>query len=251
MKFWNRKNKIEFFHNDASIIENFPIIESKDLKLNWVKKVRQDFQNVKPHTDNRPDFTHLIRCPGIFDLFKYGYIIPLHKDIIIKSKGKTFEYGFNKSKTADFFLSDQASSSASNINLVPTPPWAADFIVKIITGWFVIAPKGVKFLILPIAYPDTFNFTSAIGILDPEISTQLNFQIFWNEKDEKEIVIPAGTPLGHLIPLSEKRYQMVQRNMNQRDHLWIAKLHSATIATFSKISMRIKIANMYNKYWKR
>jgi len=38
MKFWNRKNKIEFFNNEASIIENFPIIESKDLKLNWVKE---------------------------------------------------------------------------------------------------------------------------------------------------------------------------------------------------------------------
>ncbi len=256
MKFWNRKNnKIEFFNNEASIIENFPIIESKDLKLNWVKKARQDFQdNIKPLSNNKPGFispSHLMRCPGIFDLFKYGYIISLHKDIIIKSKGKNFEYGVNKTKNPDFFLSPQASSSESNINLVPTPPWAADFIMKINTGWYVIAPKGVKFLMLPIAYPDTFSFTTAIGILDPEIATQLNFQMFWNEKDEKEIVIPAGTPLGHLIPLSEKKYQMVQRNTNQRDHMWIVKLASATSATFSKTAMRTKITNMYNQYWKR
>ena len=44
MKFWNRRNKIEFFHNEPSIIENFPIIESKDLKLNWVKGARKHFQ---------------------------------------------------------------------------------------------------------------------------------------------------------------------------------------------------------------
>ena len=256
MKFWNRKNKIEFFNNEASIIENFPIIESKDLKLNWVKKARQDFQdNIKPHADNIPGFTHLTRCPGIFDLFKYGYIISLHKDIIIKSKGKSFKVGINKgvnnSVSSDFFLSPQESSSESDINLVPTPPWAADFIMKINTGWYVIAPKGVKFLMLPIAYPDTFSFTTAIGILDPEIATQLNFQLFWNEKDEEEIVIPAGTPLGHLIPLSEKKYQMVQRNTNQRDHMWIVKLASATSATFSKTAMRTKITNMYNQYWKR
>ena len=104
---------------------------------------------------------------------------------------------------------------------------------------------------LPIAYPDTFNFTSAIGILNPEISTQLNFQMFWNEKDEKEIVIPAGTPLGHLIPLSEKRYQMVQRNMNQQDKDWCHKVNSMQGSTFWPYTTRKRMVNMYNKYWKR
>ena len=249
MKFWNRRNKIEFFHNEPSIIDNFPIIESKDLKLNWVKKAKQDFKNVKP--ESKPGFMHLTRCPGIFELFKYGYIIPLHKDIIIKSKGKIFEYAVNKTQDSNFFLTPQPSSTESNINLIPTPPWAADFVIKINTGWSIIAPKGVKFLMLPIAYPDTFNFTPAIGILDPALGTQLNFQMFWNGKDEEEIVIPAGTPLGHLIPLSEKKYQMVQRIMNERDREWVAKFRSANSATFSRSSMRIKITNMYNQYWKR
>ena len=120
MKFWNRKNKIEFFNSEASIIETFPIIESKDLKLNWVKRARQNFQdNVKSGADQKPEFLHLMRCPGIFDLFKYGYIIPLHKDVIIKSQGKNFEYGFNKTinlMTADvesFSIAGQSSSSES------------------------------------------------------------------------------------------------------------------------------------------
>jgi len=251
MKFWNRKNKIEFFHNEPSIIENFPIIEPKDLKLNWVKKAKHDFQIVKPRIENQPGFIHLTRCPGIFDLFKYGYIIPLHRDIIIMPGGEDFKWGVNQTKGPNFSLDQQTSSSESNINLVPTPPWAVDYIIKIDTGWHVIAPKGVKFLMLPIAYPDTFDFTAAIGILDPAISTKLNFQMFWNEKDKEEIVVPAGTPLGHLIPLSEKKYQMVQRNMNQQDHMWITKLHSAYSTTFSRPAMRIKIINMYNQYWKR
>ena len=43
---WSRKNKIEFFNSDPSIIENFPIIESKDLKLKWAKKNQRRFSKL-------------------------------------------------------------------------------------------------------------------------------------------------------------------------------------------------------------
>jgi len=253
MNFWNRRNKIEFFNREVSIIDNFPIIECKNLKLNWVKRAREDFQNnIKPTADTKPGFSHVSRCPGIFDLFKYGYVIPLHKDILIHPKKTFFEYRFNTvSSGSDFDLGCTGSSSESNINLVPTPPWAANFIIKIETGWNVIAPKGIKFIMLPIAYPDTFDFTAATGILNPALTTQINFQMFWNETEKEEVVVRAGTPLGHLIPLSEKKYQMVQRVMNQRDHMWVAKFTAAYDSTFSRLPMRGKVVNMYNKNWKR
>ena len=252
MKFWNRRDKIEFFHNEPSIIETFPIIESKDLKLNWVKRAREDFQNrVKEDETDVPGFSHLLRCPGIFDLFKYGYVIPLHKDILISPKKTSFEYAFNTvSSGSDFQLDLTASSSKSNINLVPTPPWAADFILKMVTGWHVIAPKGVKFIMLPIAYPDTFDFTVSIGILNPAVSTEVNFPMVWNKTEKEKTIIRAGTPLGHLIPLSEKKYEMVQRIMNQRDRDWVGKFHSATRASFWHTTMRSRVVNMYNKHWK-
>ena len=57
---WKQKTKIEFFHNKLNIIDNLPIIEYKDLKLKWAKKVREDFQNrAKKGDNNIPGFTHL------------------------------------------------------------------------------------------------------------------------------------------------------------------------------------------------
>jgi len=250
MKFWNRKTKIEFFHNEPSIIENFPIIESKDLKLNWVDSMKQDFQNlVKEGTNNKPKFNHLSRCPGIFDLFKYGYVISLHKDIILRFKNKRFEWSWGEG-LPPHLENFQISAFSETASLMPTPPWSADVIVKIETGWHVIAPKGIRFIMLPIAYPDTFNFTAAIGILNPALSTEINFPMFWNGTAE-ETIIQAGTPLGHLIPLSEKKYQMVQRNMNQQDHDWVEKLYSAYGSTFWPSTIRRRVVDMYNKYWKR
>ena len=263
MQFLNKKNKIQFFHNEPSIIENFPIIESKALKLKWVDSVKQDFQNlVKEGVDgsisstlNRAtteatEFNHLSRCPGIFDLFKYGYVISLHKDVILNFEGKKFEWrakGNHPPHLENFRIMGQP---ASNIRMIAKPPWASEVILKINTGWNVIAPKGVKFLQLPIAYPDTFEFTAAIGILDPALATQINFQIFWNGT-VGETVLRAGTPLGHLIPLSEKKYQMVQRNMNQRDQVWVEKVSSIYNSTFWRPTVRRKVVDMYNKYWKR
>jgi hypothetical protein len=245
MKFWNRRNKIEFFHNEPSILDNFPIIESKDLKLKWVKRARKDIENSAVNT---PGFTHLTRCPAIFDLFKYGYVIPLHKDIAIKSKRTNFEWHTIMAESEKSKLINGFTEHITN--LIPTPPWSANFILKFNTGWNVIAPKGVKFLQLPIAYPDTFEFTATMGIFNPAVSTQINFPMFWHEMD-KETIIKAGTPLGHLIPLSEKRYQMVQRNMNQQDKDWMDKVNSMQGSTFWPYTTRKRMVDMYNKYWKR
>ena len=267
MKFWNRKNKIEFFHKEPSIIENFPIIESKDLKLEWVKNARKDFNNQHSQGEhNVPGFSHLTRCPGIFDLFKYGYIIPLHTDVIISTKDKNFKWatpaGRSLHRGLDKHLNHQMSPfDYQNFNIgnlspqvsdkMRKPPWVADFIVKVDTGWHIIAPKGVRFLQLPIAYPDTFDFTSTIGILNPAVVSAVNFPMFWNSRVNKETLIKAGTPLGHLIPMSEKKYQMVQRIMNQHDHDWIEKTTSMRNSTFWTYSKRKKIFDLYTKHWKR
>ena len=66
---------------------------------------------------------------------------------------------------------------------------------------------------------------------------------------ESEILIPAGTPLGHLIPLSEKKYQMVQRTVNQRDYDWVERVRSVHNSTFWWHTTRSKVVDMYKKYW--
>ena len=242
----NTKQQIEFFNGEPAVINNFPIIESKDLKLNWVKRLREDFQKqAKEGNTIQPGFRHISNCPGIFDLFRYGYVIPLPKDIMLKPKEKDFDYALPTPGSFDRFGVNWQST-----DLIARPPWAADFIVKIDTGWNVIAPRGVKFLMLPIAYPDTFDFTATMGVLDPAIETKVNFQMFWNAT-EPETLIRAGTPLGHLIPLTEKRYEWTQRTMNQKDRDWTEKLTSAYSSSFWHTSLRGKVVDMYNKYWKR
>tara|TARA_B100000470_G_C19686128_1_gene344315 strand:+ start:62 stop:805 length:744 start_codon:yes stop_codon:yes gene_type:complete len=245
------KEKIEFFNGEPGIIDNYPIIEAKNLKLKWVESAKKDFQNlVKVGADKIPGFNHMTRCPGIFDMFKYGYIVFLHKDLLIKPHEESFESLLAGENQGLPELSKIVAVDNHSLSLLAKPPWASNFAIKISTGWHVIAPKGVKFIMLPIAYPDTYEFTSTIGIVNPSIETQINFQLYWNGIKE-ETLIKAGTPLGQLIPLSEKKYEMVQREMNQRDHDWIVRQESAYFSTFWRNTMRKKVQNMYNKFWKK
>lgn len=248
MNFWNKKNTIEFFNDEPSIIETFPIIEHKDLKLEWVKRARQDFQNiVKDGGDKKPGFGHLVRCPGIFELFKYGYVIRLHRDIIIEPHGEQFSYSIAKTSPEGLDVKGQLHW---NPNILPKAPWAHPFILKITTGWHVIAPKGIKFMMLPIAYPDTFDFTSTLGIFNPAECTQVNFQLWWTA-EEKKTLLRAGTPLGVLVPLSEKKYQMIQRSATVQDKLWVSKMDSIFSSSFWPHTVRNKIIELYNNYWKK
>ena len=245
------KEKIEFFNSEPGIIDNYPIIESKNFKLKWVDRAKQDFQNLaKEGADTVPGFNHMTRCPGIFDLFKYGYIVSLHKDLMIIPHKEGFESLLAGENQGLPELSKVVAVDKHSMSLLAKPPWASNFVIKISTGWHVIAPKGIKFIMLPIAYPDTYEFTSTIGIINPSIETQVNFQLYWNGI-EKETIIKAGTPLGHLIPLSEKKYEMVQRETNQRDHEWLVRQEHAYFSTFWRNTMRRKVQNMYNKFWKK
>ena len=73
--------------------------------------------------------------------------------------------------------------------------------------------------------------------------------MFWNGTKE-ETIIKAGTPLGQLIPLTEKKYQMVQRKATAQDLAWETwKDYTYFGVTFWPYQMRKKVGELYNKYW--
>jgi len=131
---------------------------------------------------------------------------------------------------------------------LPKRHYSKHAIVKFNTPWNVIAPKGIKFLVLPIPYPDTFEFESNIGILDPAISTELNIQGYLNIS-EGEHMIKAGTPLMHIIPLSEKSFDFECRDMNDNDAEWLEKRVYFNIFGFKLNKAKLKDA-YNNHFWR-
>lgn len=135
-------------------------------------------------------------CPGMNDLMKAGYIIPAWDDIRIKS---------NRAGTiADMQLKYTEPLRPMNEKIVAgIAPLDKDMplqVYKLNTPWSVTTAKGYSAIVAPALYHSPFLKDIYVygGINDYEEFHTLNF-IFSPLRD-CDVVIPAGTPLLHIIP---------------------------------------------------
>ena len=244
---FKKQEKIEFFSKIDGVADAYPIIPANKFRPKWMSRCKQNYIDNKDR--NLP--SHLYQCPGIFDLYNYGFILPLWHDVIIKTQGGQpgFQY-VNPSETLSKLLEgDPVASQPPDISRwLPKRPHSIEAIVKFNTPWHVVTPKNVKLLITPIAYPDTFEFESSIGVLDPAINTELNIQGFWNVPNG-ERKLSAGTPIAHIIPLTEQKYDHIIREMTQEDWKFFKKrLFWGTHSFKHKKSL---MKDMYKKHFRR
>jgi len=243
---------IEFFSTIPGVAEAFPIIEAKNFRPEWTKAAIKDLTDKKSKVTNNDTgrFTHLAYCPGIFDLFKTGYIVPMWYDVNIKTQKDTPGFSWTVADKAFGSLSDMKfidTHSDRITDFIPKRKGTIGNIVKINTPWNVIVPEGVKFLCLPISYPDNFDYESTTGILDPSLSSEINIQMNWNVENG-ERMIKAGTPLMHIIPLSEETFDLEVRTANEKDLKWVDMLKY--FKTYSFGPTRQLVSKLYKRFFR-
>jgi len=244
---FKKQQKIEFFSKVPGLADINPIVPARNFKPNWFKACKEDY--IKNKNFDRP--SHLQQCPGIFDLYKTGFIVPLWHDTVIRTEGedKGFAYVHPSETLAELREGDPLGTHSYEITKwLPKRPYSIAPIMKFNTPWNVIAPKGVKFLMTAVAYSDTYEFEACTGILDPSISTEINVQGYWNIK-HGETMLKAGKPLAHIIPLTEKEYEYEVRDANDHDKKWMEKRIYTNVFSFHHNKRIIK--NMYNKHFGR
>lgn len=240
---------IEFFSTVAGVAEVAPVIEAKKFTLPWFNTCKEDYVNLLKENDGGT-FFHVYRCPGIFDLYNHGYILTAWCDIQIETNGdgQGFKWTLPNSDLMDV-LQDANNTpivATHSFQQIPVPPNTLKTIIKINTPWHIIAPKGMKFLINPIAYSDNAVFTNATGILDPSIASEMNFQLYWHLLNGKH-TIKAGTPIAHLIPITEDKLGFKCRDANAHDLSWIKK--RKYLMNFAFMLRRPFIKKSYEKHF--
>lgn len=231
--------KIEFFSTIAGVTEMFPILPAKQVIPKWVSEARNDY--MKSDKKN----AHVFRCPGIIDLMSTGFIVSAWHDINIDITPEKINVS-----TPDEMLNRLSGKPPVNMQervaqFFPKRPWSQKHILKINTPWNVLAPKNLKFMFIPIPYSDYLDFEATPGILDPSIASDINIQGYMN-KTIGNIFIKAGTPICQLIPITEKSYSMVCRDMTPKDELWFKKKRFFDSCTF--VLQRNKIKEAYNNF---
>lgn len=239
--------KIEFFSTVDGLAEACPIIPASEYRAAWMKRAQSDYKDKIKKSEGR--LNHIYQCPGIFDLAKTGFIVPMWHDVAIEPhEGGDFKYTIPSSDLIDLsFGKEIISRQTTGVEtLMPVRPWTFGPLLKINMPWHVIAPKGVKMLMIPFPYPDSFEIESSIGMLDPSVSSEINVQAYCNVQRGR-FVLKAGTPLAQLIPLTEKNYELVVRNATEKDLKWERKRKFLMNYTFTL--KRNLIKDIYYKYF--
>lgn len=241
--------EIVFFSTMNGVADAFPIDHAKNFSFNWVEKSRNDYKK-ELEANKGSRFSHLYRCPGIFDIMGSGYIIPMPWDVSIETKGdgKHFAWSFPSEDLQTMFQPPLLNGHFADqtAKFLPIKPNSLETIIKLNTPWHCIVPEGVKFLMMPIPYPDNYDFENVTGILDNSISSEINFQLRWNVLDGLR-TIRAGTPMVQLIPLTDEKFKLTVRNATNHDLKWVEKrnyYNNCTMAINRPLMQRL-----YRKYF--
>lgn len=233
--------KIEFYSTIPAVKEMFPITESKKSIPEWVSLAKSDYMEDK-------EAQNIFRCPGIMDLFATGFTVYAWHDIEIGTAkdGHLSAY----SPTADMedmlgYPSIQVQGGDSIAKRLPKRPWSHPDILKINTPWHIVAPKGIKFMIIPITYTDKLQFEANIGILDPSVSNEINIQGYVQAFG----TLKAGTPIAQIVPLSSDSCELLVRDMTEHDVKWVHK--KKFLNNFSFIFNRKKVKESYNAHYEK
>ena len=241
-------SKILFFSSVDGIADAYPVKQAKEFNFKWIETLKNDYKDFL-NSSFKCQGTHLRRCPGIFELLDTGYIIPMPWDLKIRTSFNNpegFEWEVASRNIVDTFGGTIASAHDIVGRHLPTRNGSFPLILKIDTPWTIAATPGLKFLVIPIPYPDSYEFESMHGILDPSKGTHLNLQIRWNVLDG-EFMIKAGTPMLQIIPITDRDCDLIVRDANQYDKRWLEKrkfFHS-----HSFIANKPLLKKVYNNFF--
>lgn len=203
------KPKVEFFSLLPEVVDIQPIIPACEYKPAWWSNAQKDFVEQTKHENfGKEKFTHTVKCPGIFNLIRHGWILKTWQDITIKTNGdkQTFEWTSSSSYGDDvvgFNPKDQLSDFYGGWND------SLNCVIKINTPWRCIVPKGYYLFENSVPYSDDTHFTTLPGFYSQEYGVaQINVQLKWKATNDY-IKIPAGTPIAHYMLIPQEHYSMV------------------------------------------
>jgi len=223
---FNTRPEIEFFSLIPEIADIAPIIPAHQVKPKWFAIAQKEFIDItKDDNFGKNKLVHTAKCPGIFNLIRYGWVMTTWQDIIITTNGdkQTFNW---KSAVDQSKLYKDASVAADAVGFHPNSQlsdyyggWddSLNCVLKINTPWRVIVPKGYYLLEGPLPYSEETRFTTMPGFFSQEYGvSQLNVQLKWHVLDG-ETLLKAGTPIAHymLIPKDEAKLIVSKANEKQ------------------------------------
>jgi len=246
--------KITFFTTVDGVQDAYPVICAKDYRPNWITSAKESYIKRKQKAEAENErFTHIYRCPGIFDLMSRGFILPMMWDAIIETNGdgESFSWAVPSGELGIMASTNkvvEGHMAQAIAETLPKRPGYLKSLVKFNSPWHIVAPPDVKFIIMAVPYPDTEDavFEQVPGILDPGLSTELNPQGYWKILNGKHTV-RAGTPMFQIIPLTDEEFELEVKFAGEKEFAWAKKRNYFFHLTF--VFKRALMKTQYAKHF--
>jgi len=143
-------------------------------------------------------------CTGLIEHYQNGLILQMWSDVMFEMESygnKNFKWQFADERT----LAEEHNASQYRGYL---NDHTLDFShIKIISPWYVYCKEEIPFLFLDAPWHGmNDNYRMMPGTLDFKYQHSTNINLFLRHKEQKNrFMIEAGTPIIHLVPLSEKK----------------------------------------------
>jgi hypothetical protein len=202
--FKKKTDNFEFYTIIPGLEHAFPILPARQVKMPWVQQSQTQFKKILADSNNMPGIRAIASymCSGISGIANTGWILTTWHDIEIITNGdlRTFLWNIPTLRRTLPFAHIGSFDADIFGDFAELPPETLKTLIKINTPWRVRAPKGWGLLMAPLQYHNETRFSSALGVLNPEIASNLDGVLFWHVINDR-VVIPAGTPLCQLIPI--------------------------------------------------
>jgi len=205
--FWFKPKEIvvDCFTPLESVYSCYPIENSIKFYPQEIKNIESYYKTIHPETKIEMTQSTIKRCIGITEYYKSGFIIPMWTDFI--SQPKTASRG----ETAiGLITSPFTFQSHPQEQYRPTGMFKDHFQIKLMSPWRFQEKTGVSFSWNQPTWNLYKNITDVVvvpAVTNFKHQTGTHINVFIN-KNSDPFTIEGGTPMVHLIPLSDKRIKI-------------------------------------------
>lgn len=209
--FKRKKIVIDCFTTNPNAANIFPIDKSNKFYPEWWKKVPPTVQETAKN-GIKFDTATIRSCSGFIDLYNQSITIPLWADLIIE----TTEFKFNWVSPDSSFLitghlTQQYASEDEILNF---------YHAKIISPWRFEEKTGVSFVFMDPFWNNRDylgKYYTPPGIVEYKYNHSTEINIF-APKHLSRIEIKAGSPMAHIIPMSDNEIIIKTHLINQEEY---------------------------------
>lgn len=191
MIFGKKQRDIEFVDTTRLVYQKIPVQLAREVKPKYFEEQKKNSGKIL--------FSH---CPGMFDQYKFGYIIPAWTDIHIKANKAGCVVILGGSRGSPFLPPTRMNSSI--VDGIFKPEGIDLSVWHVPSPWSVQTKKDISALVNSPVFHWSFNDDIHVwpGIVDYKNFSTINF--IFSPKRGCEITIPAGEPLLHVMPFFNK-----------------------------------------------